>query len=370
MTSFVMTCLLEARRGVYINNLISTIKRITASADTEVLLFLLNLPLAQIKLWQAVLVKTFCKAKGYDNVSHYHLDDEEGGDPLGRAVIFFGKLEANATLSYVQFLHAPPTVAFAEFGELMFYTELEFIEIHGAFPQTVGILWAPDLFCVGKPMFNDANYQGAFGLLRGAMVYQRYQSLKGVEARSYNQAEQVVRSHLAGIVLMVDMRSEYFGEDFPVHNWKMSGAAHAIQGTVINGEFRDTYAHQKLAIVPPCYRIRFCNKPCWVMHNSFDFWSVEATTTIVDFDEELTTTGEEWLILEKEETITDKQLLIPRKEESPDLQDANPAGFVLVDSDVSKSTAYSSVSKVTSEYVCMLCLARPPTCVFEKCGHC
>ena len=74
-----MTCLLEARRGVYINNLISTIKRITASADTEVLLFLLNLPLAQIKLWRAVLVKTFCKAKGYDNVSHYHLDDEDSG---------------------------------------------------------------------------------------------------------------------------------------------------------------------------------------------------------------------------------------------------------------------------------------------------
>ena len=51
----------------------------------------------------------------------------------------------------------------------------------------------------------------------------------------------------------------------------MSGVAHAVLGTIANGVFQDTYADQKIACIPACYKVRpLCYE---VMNHSFDFWA-------------------------------------------------------------------------------------------------
>jgi len=69
------------------------------------------------------------------------------------------------------------------------------------------------------------------------------------------------------------MRSNYFGDSMPIHQWNMSGKMHAVQGTFANSDFRDTYANQKIGCLPICYRIRDRPKQYYVMDHSFDFWS-------------------------------------------------------------------------------------------------
>ena len=146
---------------------------------------------------------------------------------------------------------------FVAFGQVMLYAELQFGELCQDPAHTVGVLWAPDLCCVGKPWLSQENYMGAFGFIRAAMVLQRYQSLTGEASSEYATALKKVRPHLDGIVLITDVRTEKDRKDLPIHIWKMSGGVHVVQGTVVKGEFRDIYANQKLAVAPPCYKVQF-----------------------------------------------------------------------------------------------------------------
>ena len=115
----------------------------------------------QIELWKKVLVKSFSEEQGYENVAHY-LVDKEDGTLLGQAVMILGGINANAMLSHVQFIEAPPAIGYCKFGVSMIYVELRFSKaLSPATAEFVGIIWAPDLFCVDKCYFNDANFWGA-----------------------------------------------------------------------------------------------------------------------------------------------------------------------------------------------------------------
>ena len=169
MAPLVMTCLLDARQVPLLPDFTRQIQRIKSAADGGVVLFLLSFPVQHTKIWSQVLDKTFaCDCKTYFC--------GDGTDvPTGQAVMFFGKGKANAMLSHFQFMESPPGHGHVAFGLTMTYVELRFTNAKKVTEKTVGILWVPDLFCVDKPYFNDANWNGAMGFIQETMVWRRYE---------------------------------------------------------------------------------------------------------------------------------------------------------------------------------------------------
>ena len=244
-------CLLDARQWHGLRDVIVTMKRVGASVRKKVLVFLLSFPAQPhiIRLWRQVLIKTFSNKQGYKNVRQYYLENGEGS--LGQAVILLGgDMNTNARLSHAQFMRAPPGHGFAKFGDAMIYVELQYNESQGAPSRTIGVLWTPDLFCDGKYYFSDDNYRGVVGFLKATTLLQRFDTLSGgTRTLDLHEAQSLLQKHLAGFVLITDMRSEYFGERMPLHQWKMSGIAHVVNGTIMmNGEFVDTNASPPPAI--------------------------------------------------------------------------------------------------------------------------
>ena len=318
-----MTCVLDSRQFPCIRDVIQTIKRVAKSAHDEGVIFLLSLPEEHVKLWRAVLSKTFSKEEGY--VVEDPGVDAKSGAALREAVIHFGMMKP-----YVQVLRTPEASGCAEFGERMIYVELPLSEEASA--RSVGILWAFDLFCVDKPYFDDGDYSEVIVRIREQVARQRFQSLCDRAAVDCAEALERVRKHLAGIVLITDMRSSHFNARYPIHQWKMCGIVHVVQGTVVDGKFKDTYSDGGVGMLPVCYQIR-SRKRYWVPNHSIDFWSDKAT------GEELppATTG--------------------------------CAGAATAEPGANSSGLEMPTVKGEVEPECMVCLSRTPTCVFETCGH-
>ena len=374
-----MTCLLDARQFVYLNEVISTIIRVKTCVGNEAALFFINFPVVHVQLWRDVLQKTFSEKKGYLNVVHYYLDDEQSGESSGVGIIFFRDAKASVSLSNVAFLHTPPDIGFCKFGDIMFYVELQFRQDQKGLAQPVGVLWVPDLYCIEKPYFSDANYMGAFDLIKAALVCQRYESLFGMANLDLATASQRVKAHLAGTIVITDMRSHYFGDRWPIHMYKMSGLAHAVQGSVVDSEFRDAFAHDTLCIAPSCYKIRLCSEAYWVINKSIDFWSELISAESLRVNQQ----------------CFSSQLHVGESEESSNLGSEYRSGsarleenwcMLTLDGNSSVIVAPSAggsahgvsescagvVALVVREEVaeeCMVCLSRLPTCIFEKCGH-
>lgn len=340
-----LVCLLDSRCYDSLRDVILTMKRVKHSMSKEAVIFLLSFPVQQhISIWKEVLFKTFSAEKGYKNVVHYHLNDSDPS--LGQAVISFGGEEnANEMLSHVQFQETPEDGVYANFGESMIYVELQYSESQGAPSHTIGVLWIPDLFCEGEYMLSDTNFSGVVGLVKAETMLQRFHSLSGRRPDQLGEAQSLLKKHLAGFLLITDVRSNYFGERMPLHQWKMSGMAHVVNGTILNGEFCDEFAHPRLGILPSCYKIRPLHDKFdkfWVTNRSFDFW--------FDLDQSATPQAPDSLCsrVDLESTIAED-----RTSSSLGIGESQCGGSV--------------DNEVESE--CMVCLSRPPTCVFEKCGH-
>jgi len=157
------------------------------------------------------------------------------------------------------------------------------------------------------------------------------------------EKKQCLRAHLAGILVVTEMRSEYFGNCFPLHQWYMSGKLHAVQGTFANGEFRDTSAHDKLACLPACYRIRSRAREYYVKGHSFDFWSDELDTSSSGESHGLDASANEDL--------------------STDIISTSSAAAC------GAAERHPNDIADESEAECMVCLSRPPTFVLKVCGH-
>ena len=172
------------------------------------------------------------------------------------------------------------------------------------------------------------------------VALQRYASLLGESTTDVALAQEALKKHLAGLIMVTDMRSDYFTGGYAVQNWKISGLAHAVQGTIADGEFCDTYAHSSLCIQPPCYKISLqdvTKKRYWLSNHSFDFWCGENSGRTVS---EVSGMGSK-----SEATGSADNLL------------KMPAGFKLT----------MPTEKNSPE--CMVCLGRPATLLFERCGH-
>ena len=168
-------CCLDARMFPIIKDITCQIKNVKAAAGNESVLFLINFPAEHLKLWQKVLVKTFSEKQGYENVKQYYVMSD--GEPVGGAVICLGNEKEYPKISLVQFLQPPPDYGCVEFGKLTIYAEIVFSKTAEVETETVGILWAPDLYCVGKPYLNDANYWGAMEFIRLSLANHMYNHL-------------------------------------------------------------------------------------------------------------------------------------------------------------------------------------------------
>ena len=352
-----MICLLDARQIPSIRDFIHQIKQVKSSAGDEGVLFLLSFPVERIELWKKVLVKSFSEEQGYENVAHYYVEKEDG-TLLGQAVMTLGGINANAILSHVDFIEAPPAIGCCKFGVSMIYVELRFSKaLSPAIAEFVGIIWEPDLFCVDKYCFNDANFWGAMGFMTASMVCRRHGTLCEDASSRFEDALDVLRAHLGGIIVLADMRSEYFTDTYPVHMMKMSGNAHAVEGTLVNGEFRDSYAHPTLRCIPVCYKVR---NVCYsVVNHSFDFWAPHFFSS--SGDEDFSSSGDkDWMMVGNEGTILNHANSESRARGSAvstlELS-STPVGWA------------APVVEDEAEAACMVCLERPPTIVFEKCGH-
>ena len=220
--------------------------------------------------------------------------------------------------------------------------------------------------------------------MRTVLAGARHESLWETRTSSANlqEALQSLKAHLAGILVLTDMRSPYFAGRFPIHQWHMSGKVQAIQGTFTNSKFQDTYAQQRLACLPACYRIRPCFRPYSVINRSIDFWA-----------EELHSNESEVVITEEEASNGRLQALA----EGTGPNSVHASSFAVVSSRARADEEYlmegiagnhspetiSSSSEVACVFIeqesggiadkvqteCMVCLSRPPTLVFEVCGH-
>ena len=366
-------CCLDARHFPTLPDIINKIKQVKASASNEAVLFLLSFPVQHVELWRRVLVRTFSRREGYANVIQYHLDCVDVDISIGQAAICIGEMKAKAMLSHVQFVRSPPAHGCAKFGESMIYVEIQFRRPNSAIAHTIGILWAPDLFCVGKSLFNDSNYWGAMTYMSVTLACERYVSLstrtepEPLSTRepepepvneapypSVREAMHSLRAHLAGVLVITDMRSNYFGDGLPLHKWHMSGKMHAVQGTFANGEFRDTCAHEKIACSPACYRIRDRARPYHVMNHSFGFWSEEFYTDEVPAGFVLQTCPQETC----PESVSVSSCAVA----TSTLGTENKERLV--------GTIAWCAWRMETTSECMVCLSRPPTFVLKVCGHC
>ena len=414
MTAFFFCCCLDSRHFPLFSQFINQVKQVEAAAGDTAVLLLLSFPVQHIELWKQLLVKTFSREKGYNkNVTLAFSQDIETDMPLGQAVLFLSKDTENAVLSHVAIMESPQAYGYVDFGRSMIYVEVQIGKVKKKLqekaPQSIGILWAPDLFCVGKPYFNDANYSGAVGLMIERMVSERHRSLCALpydasEDLPFDTALDIVKSYLAGVLLLTDMRSEFFGARYPVHKWLVNGKVHAVPGTFIHGEFRDAYANQRLGCLPVCYKVRVRSASFYVPHHSFDFEVIcegmlqrsldnhSIVSTSVGDDESMVSTSgsetEDFVVsasscfstslsdsatksVSQSEVICEGML-----RRSLDNQSSSCFSTSLSDSateSVSQSIAVSTLEHGSTpdeaEPECMVCLDRAPTVVLEKCGH-
>jgi len=382
-------CFLDAHHFPTLPKFIDQIKQVRSSADNEAVIFLLKLPVKHIKLWRDVLTRSFSKQQGYQHVVQYYCEDDIG-NTIGQAVICLGELKATTVLVHVEILEAPPAYGCAEFNQTMLYLELKFYSPKSDTNHVIGILWSPGLFCVGKEYFNSVNYSGVISYMVTALALQRYRVLCGkcissLEVSSCeNAAVDTLRAHLEGLLVVTDMRSNYFGDSFPIHQWRISGKVHAVQGLFANGSFQDTCANGKLACAPICYRLRFRAKQYYLADHSFDFWSEDFLARTVYKPPVAPHAREEFPYLnlppcDRTQTLVCPDTCSPSSvsgsTDTTASPDTSPASTSSASSEMygdpldQDPGSMSSEMRYEAESECMVCLSRVPNWVFASCGH-
>ena len=263
-------CLLDLRQfGGKICKVLDQIRRVRASFETKVVIFMLSFPgeRREVEIWREVLKRKFSTATG--NVKQYHMDET---DP-GQAILCFGNVNTDVRILYVDFLQPIDMSPDVTFGNSMIYLELVFRKAKSVSKEVVGILWVPDLFYSRGYILDGGGYLAAVHWVRTTMAMQRKVSLVPEEVDvDVDKALRAVEQHLSGLLVITDLRSEHFTDAFPAHNWHMSGNMHAVPGTVVAGGFRDAMANEKLDCLPVCYKVKPMKKPYHVPHHSCDFW--------------------------------------------------------------------------------------------------
>ena len=108
------------------------------------------------------------------------------------------------------FFEPPSPIGVLDFGKAMCYVELQFFNSKEATTGIVGVVWAPDLFCISKPRLNTANFEGALQLIMTTVALHRHARCFAEEDLKPIQAIESLREHLVGLILLMDKRSDSF----------------------------------------------------------------------------------------------------------------------------------------------------------------
>ena len=198
-----------------------------------------------------------------------------------------------------------------------------------------------------------------------------------------DDALQSLRAHLEGLLVVTDMRSNKFGDGFPLHDWQMSGKVHAVQGLFANGSFQDTCAGTKLACAPPCYRLRSRAKPYYLADHSFDFWAEDFLSRTVSTPpsareavvysnialcDRTQTPGWQIAVKTVQSSVADATGMTSSPDSS--LTSTNSASSEMPCDPLDQDPgSMSSERPYEAEPECMVCLSRVSAWVFESCGH-
>ena len=145
------------------------------------------------------------------------------------AVIILGETGVRTMLSHVEFLVAHPPMDCVRFGNVVFYAEVQFFRrLDSGSTETIGLFWLPELFCLGKPYFSDANYSGVLEMLKATFVVQGYRSLYGKETNDIAHASQALKPTFSGNIVVTETRSDCFSCRYPVAQWKICGLSFSV----------------------------------------------------------------------------------------------------------------------------------------------
>ena len=109
MAPFIMTCLLDARQFPVLKHYLHQIQNIKSTAGNKGVLFLLNLPALERRLWCKVLTqqcKVLSQKFGCIGLCRFCCDETE--TLTGTGIMYLGRADSNARFSHIQFMEAPP----------------------------------------------------------------------------------------------------------------------------------------------------------------------------------------------------------------------------------------------------------------------
>ena len=337
MSAWCNICLLDSRQHGTLQLVLDDVRRIRAAFDGSVVIFMLTFIGHHAQLWAQVIQRAF---RDVPNVDHYLM-------PEGQYILCFGQSGAGVTIRHAKCIEAPPDVGVTKHTDPMLYLELTFQLGPVVGGKNVAVLWVPGLFGTNGYQLNGSAYRGALGLIKATAALHRAATLSpefqidqdlGVE-----KACRIVQEHLSAFILIVNERSAHFDGASPLLNWHMSGDMHAVCGTVRDGRFEDFMESVKLCTWPACFRVKAMEKPYLVPHHCLKFWEPL-------FEDESESRSEPSAA---HDGAAQSRVKPPRTGTS-----GNDAGLT---SDPAESTLHDPE--------CMICLSRPPTFVFQSCGH-
>ena len=328
-------CFIDSRRYDTIVLVLNEIENVRDALGESPLVFMLTFVEQRVSLWVDVIHR---KYGGMPNVSHCHC-------PKGQSVLYFGSPKGDVALHAVQCMEPPPDLGVTKYTDPILYLELTF---HYAQCQTknIAVVWVPGLFCTNGYLINEEAYQGAMGFIKATIAFHRATKLSSeremVEHADYadiKKACSVVQEHLSGMMLMINMRSDYFSGAWPIWTRHTAGFMHAVIGTVHDRKFEDSMESERLCTWPACCRVRVTKKQYHVPHHCVEFWDpLFQTVSRPQIESEAVCSAEKKLMIE-----------LPCDERSD-----HEAG---------------QVEESVASFECMICLTRAPTFVFKECGH-
>ena len=339
MVAWCNICFIDSRRYGTLRLVLDEIKSVRVGSGDSPLVFMLTFAEQNVSLWMHVIQRKF---GGVPNASHHHC-------PKGQSVLYFGPPEGGIVLHVVQCIEPPPDLGVTKYSDPILYLELTFHHGHCE-KKNIAVVWVPGLFCTNGYLLNDEAYRGAMGFIKATIAIHRATTLSrerqiagDADYADIKMACKVVQEHLSAMMLMINVRSRHFSGACPTWSWHSSGFMHAVFGTVHGGMFVDSMESERLCTWPACCRVRSTKKQYLVPHHCLEFWEpLFQTVSRPQSESEAVRSTENQSMIE-----------LPRDG--------------TCDHDAGKVSAPVEESLPSPE--CMICLSRPPTFIFQACGH-
>ena len=238
----VTICLIDSRIFRTIKDIVCIVTNMRTKAPHENIQYWIQHPhIANQTLVREVLIRML---NTHGGTGSFLQTCDEGGF----SILCFAAKKQDVQIKHVSCMEAPAFLDMGNmrFGKVLIYAEMQFTKTkkEKVSSYLYGILWAPQLACVGKPWASDQNLKGASDLLIAHAALMRFQTESVVP--SVAEAISAFKQHVDGFMLLTDLETTHVGT---LHNWHACGKLHILQGNVDeNGSFQST--DDKLRICP------------------------------------------------------------------------------------------------------------------------